>query len=42
MIYRDIGDRQGEAETLKAIADVLQFLDRREEALENYQSALTV
>ena len=30
----------GEANTLKAIGDVLQFLKRSEEALENYQSAL--
>ena len=32
----------GEANTLKAIADVLQFLKRSTEALENYQTALTL
>jgi hypothetical protein len=30
--YRDIGDRLGEANTLKAIGDVLQFLTRSDEA----------
>ncbi len=38
--YRDIGDRLGEANTLKAIGDVLQFLDRRDEALSRYEAAL--
>ncbi|MEH2254767.1 tetratricopeptide repeat protein, partial [Nostoc sp.] len=38
--YREIGDRLGEANTLKAIGDVLQFLDRRSEALERYEAAL--
>ncbi|WP_242055468.1 tetratricopeptide repeat protein [Nostoc flagelliforme] len=38
--YRDIGDRLGEANTLRAIGDVLQFLDRRSEALELYEAAL--
>ncbi|MGK7874867.1 MAG: hypothetical protein AB4426_16675 [Xenococcaceae cyanobacterium] len=38
--FREIGARLGEANTLQAIGDVLQFLDRREEALDNYQSAL--
>ena len=33
-IFRQVGDRLGEANTLKAIGDVLQFLDRRSEALE--------
>ncbi|KAB8318123.1 tetratricopeptide repeat protein, partial [Tolypothrix campylonemoides VB511288] len=32
-IYRDIGDRLGEANTLQAIGDVLQFLKRSSEAL---------
>jgi tetratricopeptide (TPR) repeat protein len=31
-----------EANTLKAIGDVLQFLDRRDEALDRYNSALTL
>ncbi|MDZ8237974.1 MAG: tetratricopeptide repeat protein [Nostoc sp. ChiQUE01a] len=30
----------GEANTLKAIGDVLQFLKRSEEALQRYESAL--
>ncbi|MEH1810872.1 MAG: tetratricopeptide repeat protein [Nostoc sp.] len=38
--YRDIGDRLGEANTLVEIGDVLQFLDRRSEALERYEAAL--
>jgi tetratricopeptide (TPR) repeat protein len=38
--YRDIGARLGEANTLKAIGDVLQFLDRRDEALSRYEAAL--
>ena len=39
-LFRDVGDRLGEANTLKAIGDVLQFLDRRDEALENYEQAI--
>ena len=39
-LYRDVGDRLGEANTLKAVGDVLQFLDRRQEALSNYEQAL--
>ncbi|MCC2692614.1 tetratricopeptide repeat protein [Nodularia sp. LEGE 04288] len=39
-IYRDIGDLLGEAYTLKAIGDVLQFLNRHSEALEKYEQAL--
>ncbi len=39
-IYRDIGDRLGEAYILKAIGDVLQFLNRSSEALEKYEQAL--
>jgi tetratricopeptide (TPR) repeat protein len=38
--YRDIGARLGEANTLKAIGDVLQFLKRSTEALERYEAAL--
>ena len=38
--YRAKGDVWEEANTLKAIGDVLQFLDRREEALERYDTAL--
>ena len=39
-IYREVGDRLGEANTLIAIGDVLQFLDRRDEALNHYSQAL--
>ncbi|GAX40934.1 putative TPR domain protein [Tolypothrix sp. NIES-4075] len=39
-LYRDIGDRLGEANTLQAIGDVLQFLKRSDEALSRYESAL--
>jgi tetratricopeptide (TPR) repeat protein len=35
-------DRASEANTLKAIADVLQFKDRRDEALDNYQAAIAI
>jgi tetratricopeptide (TPR) repeat protein len=40
--YREVGDRLGEANTLKAIGDVLQFLDRRGEALNNYEQAIGI
>ncbi|NMG08948.1 tetratricopeptide repeat protein [Brasilonema sp. UFV-L1] len=39
-IYQEIGDRLGEANTLKAIGDVLQFLKRSHEALQRYEQAL--
>ncbi|MDM9583507.1 tetratricopeptide repeat protein [Nostoc sp. GT001] len=39
LIYQEIGDKQGEANTLKSIGDVLQFLDRRDEALQRYKTA---
>ncbi len=39
-LFRDVGDRLGEANTLRAIGDVLQFLDRRDEALANYEQAI--
>ncbi|MEL7507527.1 MAG: tetratricopeptide repeat protein, partial [Cyanobacteria bacterium J06554_1] len=39
-LYRDVGDRLGEANTLKAVGDVLQFLKRSQEALSNYEQAL--
>ena len=39
-LFRDVGDRLGEANTLKAIGDVLQFLNRRDEALANYEQAI--
>jgi tetratricopeptide (TPR) repeat protein len=35
-------DPWGEANTLKAIGDVLQFLDQSQEALNRYQTALTI
>jgi tetratricopeptide (TPR) repeat protein len=41
-IYRDVGDRLGEANTLKAIGDVLQFLKQSREALERYDQALGI
>jgi len=41
-IYRNVGDRLGEANTLKAIGDVLQFLDQRSEALQRYDEALGI
>jgi tetratricopeptide (TPR) repeat protein len=39
-LFREIGDRLGEANTLRAVGDVLQFKKRSDEALENYQQAL--
>jgi tetratricopeptide (TPR) repeat protein len=39
-LYRQVGARLGEANTLKAIGDVLQFLDERQIALERYDEAL--
>ncbi len=41
-IYREVGDRLGEANTLKAQGDVLQFLKQSREALANYEQALTI
>ncbi len=38
--YRDTGSRLGEANTLQAIGDVLQFLKRSDEALSRYEAAL--
>ena len=40
-IYQEIGDRQGKADILIAIGNVLQFLDRRDEALQRYETALS-
>ncbi len=37
-----IGDRVGEANTLKAIGDVLQFLDQRQDALNRYETAMEI
>ena len=39
-LYEQVGFNLGKANTLKAIGNVLQFLDRREEALERYDKAL--
>jgi tetratricopeptide (TPR) repeat protein len=39
-LFRQVGDRLGQAHTLKAIGDVLQFLDQRQEALSRYDEAL--
>jgi tetratricopeptide (TPR) repeat protein len=41
-IYRQVGDRLGEANTLQAIGDVLQFLDQRQAALERYETAIEI
>ncbi|MBW4477939.1 MAG: tetratricopeptide repeat protein [Tolypothrix brevis GSE-NOS-MK-07-07A] len=38
--YRDTGSRLGEANTLQAIGDVLQFLKRSDKALSRYEAAL--
>ena len=38
-LFRDVGDRLGEANTLKAIGDVLKFLKRNDEALASYEQA---
>ncbi len=39
-LFREIGDRLGEASARKAIGDVQQFRDERDAALESYQKAL--
>jgi tetratricopeptide (TPR) repeat protein len=39
-LYREVGSKVGEANTLQAIGDVLKFLDRRNEALSNYEQAI--
>jgi tetratricopeptide (TPR) repeat protein len=41
-IYREVGARLGEANTLKAIGDVLQFLDQRQDALQRYETAIAI
>ena len=41
-LYREFGDRHGEANTLQAIGDVLQFKKRTDEALESYQQAIDI
>ena len=41
-VARETQDKHGEANTLKAIADVLQFKDRRDEALVNYEQAIDI
>ena len=38
-LFRDVGSRLGEANTLEAIGDVLKFLKRNDEALANYEQA---
>ena len=40
--YRTTNDRLGEANTLQAIGEVLQFLARRTEALEHYEQAIGI
>ena len=39
---RASGDRLGEANTLQAIGDVLQFLDQRQDALNRYETAIDI
>jgi tetratricopeptide (TPR) repeat protein len=39
-LFRAVGDRLGEANTLKAIGDVQRFKDENEAALESYRQAL--
>ena len=39
-LYKVVGDRLGEANTLIAIGDVLQFFNQRQEALNRYDEAL--
>ena len=39
-LFREIGDRLGEANVLQAIGDVQQFRDDRDAALESYAAAL--
>ncbi len=39
-LFRDVGDRLGEANTLQAIGDVHRFKDENEKALSSYDSAL--
>ena len=41
-LYCEIGDRLGEANTLQAIGDVLQFLNRSTKALERYEATLAL
>ncbi|RMF68759.1 MAG: tetratricopeptide repeat protein [Cyanobacteria bacterium J069] len=41
-LYREVGDRLGEANTLQAIGDVLQFLKRSTDALANYEQAMGI
>jgi tetratricopeptide (TPR) repeat protein len=41
-LHREVGNRLGEANTLRAIGDVLQFLDQRQAALSRYDEALTL
>ncbi len=41
-LYREVGDRLGEANTLRAIGDVLQFLNQSREALQRYDAALAL
>ena len=40
VLYRAVGSRLGEANTLKGIGDVLQFKDRNDEALAHYEEAI--
>jgi tetratricopeptide (TPR) repeat protein len=41
-LFREIADQRGEANTLQAIGDVLQFLDQRQDALNRYETAIEI
>jgi tetratricopeptide (TPR) repeat protein len=41
-IFRGVGNRQRKADSLRAIADVLQFKKQTDEALENYRLAIEI
>ncbi|NWF80723.1 MAG: tetratricopeptide repeat protein [Chloroflexi bacterium] len=41
-LYRQVGDRLGEANSRKAIGDVQQFRDDRDAALQSYEAALAL
>ena len=42
VLYREVGDQLGEANTLRVIGDVFQFKDQRDEALAHYQDAIVL
>ncbi|MCY7408326.1 MAG: tetratricopeptide repeat protein, partial [Alkalinema sp. CAN_BIN05] len=42
VLYQSSKNRQGEANTLQAIGDVLQFLDQSQDALNRYETAIEI